>query len=349
MKIVKSILLLSLAILNFSTNTVAQKTVSMPKKDFILSTLKENRVPTVGICILSNGKIKQAKVFGRLPDNSPAPDNTIFNIASLTKPLISMMTVMLVSRNEWNLDEPLFHFWTDPDVAADPRHKLLTTRHVLSHRTGLPNWRGNEPGGKLSFAFEPGTQWKYSGEGFEYLRQSLEQKFKMPIEALAEKLLFKPFKMRDTRFYWDETMDEKRYANRFHADGTPFELETWKTANAANLVLVTVRDYGKLGIEVMKGSGLSEKVFKEMISTQTVLENKKEFGLGWSLVKNLSNGEYALVHTGRNPGINTIVILLPESKRGIVVFTNGEKGDLVYQKIIGESFDLGKEIIERVK
>ena len=349
MKTVKSIFLLYFIVLSFSTNTFAQKPISMPKKDFILSSMKENNVPTVGICILNNGKIKQAKVFGRLPDNSPTPDNTIFNIASLTKPLVTELTLMLVSRNEWNLDEPLFHFWTDPDVADDPRHKLLTTRHVLSHRTGLPNWKGNEPGGKLSFAFEPGTQWKYSGEGFEYLRQSLERKFKMPIEKLAEKLLFKPFKMRDTRFYWDETMDGKRYANRFHGDGTPFELETWKTANAANLVLITVRDYGKFGVEVMKGSGLSEKVFNEMTLTQTVLENKKEFGLGWSLVKNLSNGEYALVHTGRNPGINTIVILLPESKRGIVVFTNGEKGDMVYQKIIGDSFDLGKEIIDRIK
>lgn len=48
-----------------------------------------------------------------------------------------MLTLRLVSSGEWNLDEPLANYWVDPDVASDPRHKLLTTRHVLSHRTGF--------------------------------------------------------------------------------------------------------------------------------------------------------------------------------------------------------------------
>jgi CubicO group peptidase (beta-lactamase class C family) len=213
----------------------------------------------------------------------------------------------------------------------------------------LPNWRGHEPGGKLLFAFEPGTQWKYSGEGFEYLRQALEHKFHIPIEKLADSLVFKPFGMTDTRFYWDNTMDSMRFAHRYHADGTPFEWETWNTANPSNLLLTTVEDYGKFGIGVIKGAGLSKSVWEEMITEQTRRNNNKEFGLGWVLVKGLSNGEYALFHSGRNPGINTIVILLPQSKRGIVVFTNGEQGDVVYKKIISDSFAMGREIMERMR
>ncbi|WP_073132849.1 hypothetical protein [Chryseolinea serpens] len=69
----------------------------------------------------------------------------------------------------------------------------------------------------------------------------------------------------------------------------------------------------------------------------------------YALIKGLSNGEYALLHTGGNPGIKTIAIFLPQSKRGIVVFTNGDKGDQLYEKLIGESFDLGKEIVNRMK
>ena len=86
-----------------------------------------------------------------------------------------------------------------------------------------------------------------------------------------------------------------------------------------------------------------------MISTQAVLKNGKEFGLGWVLLKNLSDGEYAIVHTGSNAGINTVILLLPKSKRGIVVFTNGDKGRELFGKIIENSLEQGKEILQRME
>ena len=338
-----------ISLLFLSAGCLAQHKISIPKTEFVNSLMTEYHVPVVGISIIENGKIKHVRMFGNLPKHSPAPENTLFNIASLTKPLTSTTVLILVSQGKWKLDEPLSNYWVDPDVAADERHKKLTTRHVLSHQSGLPNWRGHEPGGKLSFAFEPGTQYKYSGEGFEYLRQALEHKFKIPFENLVDSLLFKPLGMNDTRFYWDANMDSSLYANRYHEDGSPFELETWHEANPSNLVLTTVSDYARFGIGVMNGTGLTTPVFKEMITKQVQLKNNREYGLGWSMMKGLSNGEYALVHTGGNPGLKTIVILLPESKGGIVVFTNGEKGDELYEKLVGEMFELGKEIIGRMK
>lgn len=340
---------LSFFVLFFYTGCTAQRSVSIPKAAFVDSLMKAYHVPVVGVSIIQNGKLKQVKMFGNLPKHSPAPVNTLFNIASLTKPLTATTVLLLVSQGKWQMDEPLYHYWTDPDVANDERNKKLTTLHVLSHQSGLPNWRGQEPDGKLSFAFEPGTQWKYSGEGFEYLRQALEHKFKIPFERLVDSLLFKPLKMDDTRYYWDASVDSSLYANRYHEDGSPFNLETWYTANPSNLVLTTVSDYAKFGIGVMSGSILSPLVYKEMTTNQAQLPDNKEWGLSWRLVKHLSNGEYALVHTGGNPGIKTIIILLPISKRGVVVFTNGEKGDQLYENLIGEVFDLGKEIIRRMK
>ena len=343
----KNSILISLLFL--STCCSAQLKISIPKTAYVQSLMTEYRIPVVGVSIIDNGKLKQVKMFGNLPHHSPAPENTLFNIASLTKPLTSSTVLILVSQGKWQLDEPLSHYWVDPDVVADERHKKLTTRHVFSHQTGLPNWRGHEPDGKLAFAFEPGTQWKYSGEGFEYLRQALERKFNLPFEKLVDSLLFKPLGMNDTRYYWDVNTDSSLYANRYHEDGSPFEMETWYSANPSNLVLTTVGDYARFGIGVMNQTSVTPAVYKEMIAKQAQLKNNREWGLGWSLIKGLSNGEYALVHTGGNPGINTIVILLPESKRGIVVFTNGAKGDQLYQKLIGQAFDLGAEIITRMK
>lgn len=322
----------------------------MPKAKIVYSLLEEYHVPTVGICIIENGVIKYATVFGNLPGHSPAPLNTLFNIASLTKPITSTTTLMLVSQGQWELDEPLYHYWIDPDVVNDERYKKLTTRHVLSHRSGLPNWRGHEPSGKLSFAFDPGAQWKYSGEGFEYLRQALEHKFKKPFERLVDSLLFRPVGMHDTRFFWDKTMDATLYANRHRDDGSPYEPESWGTANPSNLVLTTASDYAKFGIAVMNQRGITDEVNNEMITNQAQLPDNREWGLGWRLIKGLANDEYALVHTGGNPGINTIVVLLPKSKSGLVIFTNGAKGDQLYERLVLEILKKqGGEIISKMK
>ena len=56
--------------------------------------------------------------------------------------------------------------------------------------------------------------------------------------------------------------------------------------------------------------------------------------------------EYALEHEGSNPGFQAMTIILPKSKRGIVVFTNGDNGRFIYNNIIEESIDLGKDFLD---
>lgn len=71
------------------------------------------------------------------------------------------------------------------------------------------------------------------------------------------------------------------------------------------------------------------------------------FGLGWMIMPDLSNGEYALIHTGSDPGVKTVVVLLPRSQRGLIVFTNGDNGIQVWTKVLAEVFDVGKEMLGR--
>jgi CubicO group peptidase (beta-lactamase class C family) len=325
----------------------SQSGVTVPNEDTIVALMKRDHVPLAGICLIENGQLKYVKTFSTA--NKSVSENTFFNIASLTKPLVTMLTLKLVTLGQWQLDEPLFHYWTDPDVVQDPRNMKLTTRLVLSHQTGLPNWRGHEPGGKLSFEFEPGSKWKYSGEGYEYLREAIEHKFKIPIEKLGDSLLFRKIGMTQTKFYWDQDTDSALYAGRFHEDGTPYAYETWQDANASNLVLTTVRDYGNFGLYVMKKIHSNAGIYAEMIKTQSRPSDRKEFGLGWSITRGLSNGEYALTHTGSNPGVNTIILLLPKSGRGIIVFTNSDSGRKLYSDLTGISIDLGNEIMKRIE
>src|SRR5688572_20191762 len=138
--------------------------------------LKEANVPAAGVAIIEEGKLKYAKIFGELKKGSPSPQaqpgNTIFQVASLTKPVVEVLTLRLVTAGQWNLDEPLAKYWIDPDVQNDPHHKKLTTRHVLTHQSGFPNWRTMNASKRLGFISEPGTKVQYSGEGLEYLRRA---------------------------------------------------------------------------------------------------------------------------------------------------------------------------------
>ena len=317
--------------------------------------LKENNVPAAGIGIIEDGKLKYTKVFGQLRNggptqpSSPAPPNTIFQVASLTKPVVEILTLQLVASGKWNLDEPLARYWVDPDVQMDPRHKKLTTRHVLTHQSGFPNWRSSTATHKLEFMAEPGTKVNYSGEGLEYLRRALEKKFNQPLERLAQKYLFQPYGMKDTRFFWDASMDESRFAVAHNKEGRPYDIYKNKSANAADLLLTTVADYGRFAVKVLEGDGLSKTVFDDMVRPQVPYPDGKKlfFGLGWMVMPELSNGEYALIHTGSDQGVSTVVVLFPKSRRGLIVFTNGDNGTQVWTRILAEAFDVGKEMLER--
>ncbi len=310
--------------------------------------LNEYNVPAVGIGIIEDGEIKYTAVFGELKKDVPAPENTIFNIASLTKPIVAMLTLKLVEAGQWDLDEPLFHYWIDPDISNDTLLNLLTTRHVLSHQTGFVNWRRMNPSGELSFEFVPGTDYKYSGEGFEYLRRAIENKFEKTLAQLSDSVLFMPLGMNDTRFYWDDNMDESRFAYWHNYKGNLYNPASSKTSstNAAGSILTTVEDYCKFGVDILNGAGLSSDLFKEMISTEVKLVNHFEMGLCWEIVRDMPEGEYALVHGGTDNGVNTVCIFLPESKRGIIVFTNGDNGSSIAEKLIKKSF--GETIYDNI-
>lgn len=308
--------------------------------------LKENNVPALGIGIITDGKLKQIKVFGELKKSITAPYNTIWNVASLTKPVTAITVLKLVSSGKWDLDEPLYKYWIDPDIAKDPNLKLLTTRIVLSHQTGFPNWRSFNESGKLDFKFKPGTKYQYSGEGFEYLRKAIEKKFHKTLDQLAAELVFEPLKMTDSQLIWNDKIDVSRYALNYDNKGNPYEPTKNKIVNAADDLLTTVEDYSNFLCSVMNSDGLSKKVFDDMTSHQVTTKKDKYFGLGFEIY-DLGNENYALSHGGADKGVQTIFILLPKTKQGLVIFTNVDDGYKVYENIVvhylGEN---GRKIVD---
>lgn len=309
--------------------------------------LAQNRIPALGIGYIHDGKIREVHVYGTNKAGSQHPNNMIFNVASLTKPITAMVALQLINTGQWSLDEPIYTYWTDPDIADDPRSTKLTTRHILSHQTGFPNWRKKTSNGKLAFEFDPGTAYQYSGEGFEYLRKALEGKFKKSLGQLASELIFQPLGMKDTRFFWDETVDESRFAQGYTRDGTLYEADKNTSENGADNLLTTVEDYSKFMLHILNGAGLRTELYQEMMANQIQIKPRKYFGLGWWVDENVDNGKNALIHGGDDIGVHTIAFLLPESRQGLLIFTNCDNGTDIYIPVIQHYLGkTGQEIIE---
>ncbi|MFC4213018.1 serine hydrolase [Pedobacter lithocola] len=317
--------------------------VEKPVND-IKKLLIDNNVPALGMGIIENGKLTKVEVYGTLDRKTTAPYNTIFKVASLTKSIFALTTLKLIEKGLLGLDEPLHKYWVDPDIKNDKRYKKLTPRIILTHQTGFPNWRYMTETNKLAFEFEPGTKHQYSGEGFEYLRKAIEKKLGKSIEELAKELLFNPLKMSDTHFWWDSELDETRYALNFNKDGEKIKTVKYYEANAAANLLTTVEDYGKFLEYIINGAGLSENLYQEMIKQQVKLKENDFFGLGWEILTDFSNDEFALLHTGKDPGVSTLAMWFPKSKNGYLIFLNGDNVDKLYEELLTKRLYLGNEL-----
>lgn len=151
---------------------------------------------------------------------------------------------------------------------------------VLSHQTGFANWRWTNKDQKLSFDFEPGTKYQYSGEGFEYLRKAIEKKFGKSLEDLAKEMVFKPLNMNDTSYIWNDKKDADRIVIGYDKNGKPYDIVKNKTPNAADDLMTSVEDYSNFLIAVMDNKLLSPKVFEDMKSKQVETKKNKYYGLG---------------------------------------------------------------------
>lgn len=329
---------------NETENTINENLLFINRRETEKWLIK-NKIPALGIGYIREGKIDEVTVYGQLQKGRPADEKAIFTIASLTKPITAMIVLKLVNIGTWNLDEPIYKYWLDADVANDPRLKKLTTRIILSHRSGFPNWRWENTDGKLSFKFEPGTKYSYSGEGFEYLRKAIESKFKKSLSVLASELIFKPLQMKDTKYIWDNSVDETRFARRYDKNGILLIENKNTVANAAYGILTTVEDYLKFLIYVMNGAGVKKKLYNEMLSNKSQIKNHQYFGLGWMIDEIKS--ENVITHGGVDNGTQTIVFILPKSKEGLVIFTNSANGSETYIPIITKYLGRkGQEIID---
>jgi CubicO group peptidase (beta-lactamase class C family) len=268
-----------------------------------------------------------------------------------------------------DLDTPLTHYtagWLEPAfepfLKGDPRLNLITARRILSHTSGLPNWRSKEE--PLAIAFTPGEKWSYSGEGYCYLQSSVMHligaqmnpnecgRFENDVQFCAtvpslndfmkERALV-PFRMASSGFFWTAKM-MPHLATGHDPGGKPIEAyETTRRPTGPGLarygvaggLYTTPTDYAKFIIEQMHPKPtdrfrLTGASLKEMLRPQVKRNGESSWALGWE-INHTENGDF-IRHGGGNPGFSCLMAWSRERKSGYVIMTNTE--DIGYFEVI---------------
>jgi len=178
-------------------------------------------VPGLALATVDEGSIV-SKASGRacLQPSRGVGDGTVFEAASLGKPLFAYAVLKLVDAGVVDLDRPL-HEYLPSTAAETPRMRRVTTRHVLTHTSGLPNWR-HAPG-PLAPATEPGETYSYSGEAFFYLQRVVERVTGRPIARLLREDVLQPLGMTESSWVWRDEFDP-RMAVGYDESGSPAEV-----------------------------------------------------------------------------------------------------------------------------
>lgn len=298
--------------------------------------LAKHKVPSVSVAHVEKGRIVFAAAYGEQSPGVPATPDTLYNVASLTKPVSAEVVLLLASKGRLSLDEPMHTAWADPDVLADPRHKLLTPRLALSHQTGFPNWRYLAADKKLAFAHAPGAGVGYSGEGYEWFSRFAERKAGTPFETLAQKLVFAPAEMKNTA-YTGQRWFAGRLAIGTDKDGKPVPAQVPTEYVASDDIHTTATDYARFMIFAAEGKNLTRSIRAQRQTVQASTHAKTcagekaktcpdelGFGLGWEVLR--FGGETILFHTGADKGEFALAFFNPRTKSGTVVLTSHSNG-----------------------
>jgi CubicO group peptidase (beta-lactamase class C family) len=325
---------------------------------YIEQGMEKTGVPGLAVAIVYHDKVVYLKGYGvrKMGERARIDPDTVFQVASLSKPIASTIVASLVGTHEVN--------WDDRIIDLDPHFRLsdpsvtqrLTIRDLLSHRSGLPTSAGDalEDLGfsqpvilrQMRLLPLPGTfrkTYQYSNFGFTEGATAAAKGVRERWVDLAHERLFKPLGMTSTSYRYSDyegtankatihvIMDGKAIA-RYHRDP-----DAEAPAGAASSSVRDLAEWLRLqlgngtweGQCIVAPDALNETHSPQVQKGVDPAGNPTYYGLGWNVDKDAA-GKLILSHSGAFfLGTGTTVKFSPSEQLGIVVLTNGTPTGLV--------------------
>lgn len=324
-----------------------------------------HNVPAVSIAVIKNGKIAWSRAYGSaVAGGSAATPQTLFQAASISKPVAAAAALSLVHRGRLSLDEPVNRYLTswklpDSDLAAK---QPVTLRHLLSHSGGttvsgfpgyavgapLPTLRnvleGSAPANTRPIIVDklPGEAWRYSGGGTSVMQQVLQDVSRLPFAPFMRSTILQPLGMAQSGYDQPLPPSRHRLAAVAHGpNGKPIagKWHIYPEQAAAGL-WTTPTDLARFATWVMGGltdAGASAE-HKAVAAQLTEPQGKlaptptQRMGLGFFLGE---EGKARLFsHSGSNEGFRAFLVGFPDTGQGAVIMTNGENGAPLAQEVL---------------
>ena len=290
-----------------------------------------HNIPAVSLALIKNGRISYFKNYGVSNSHTgQAVDSlSIFEAASITKPIFSYLVCRKAQKGEIDLDVPLHDRFPFSGIEDYPEYTIMTPRHVLTHVSGLGNWG-------IELLHTPGTKYGYSGQGFEYLTKALAKSYTRKMDrymkkALEEEVLI-PLKMGHTYFMKSSKM--KKYSVDGHKEGIPTKHWYPDYHEMAGGMFCNAKDIARFAVAMLDRQGLTQEIAHEMFTIQTRVEGSdKEFDSdyeqGYGLGIYLRESPYGLVygHSGSNGDFECRFEVYDDLKMGYVIMTNSDTGE----------------------
>jgi CubicO group peptidase (beta-lactamase class C family) len=253
----------------------------------------------MAIAVIERGRVAYVQAYGvRNKAGDPLRTDTVMYGASLTKTVFAYHVLQLVDQGKLALDTPLATYLDKPltdydteaiyagkygpyrDLAGDPRWKLITARHVLTHSTGFANFWFIEPDEKLRIHFDPGSRFSYSGEGMSLLQFVIENGRKdrglgVDLGALTE-ATFARLGMLRTSLVWRSDF-RPNLADGFNDRGEVVEHDERSKVRVAGSMDTTIADLAKFVAALVRRDGLSDAAYREIVKPTLHITTAHQF------------------------------------------------------------------------
>ncbi len=328
--------------------------------------MKRYKVPGLSIAVIKDFKVDWARSYGvkDVETNDPVTTETMFQAASISKPVSAMVALKKVEQGKISLDENINNkltSWKLPDNEFTAKKKV-TLANLLSHTGGttvhgFPGYGVNDKlptpqqvvdgapptnTAPVRVDLEPGTRFRYSGGGTTIAQLILMDIEKKPYPQIAKETVLAPLKMNNSTYSQPLTPQWRKKAASGHTpDGRPLEgkIHVYPEMAAAGL-WTTPTDLAKFAIEVQLSlAGRSNKVLTKASVEKMTTSFMEGVGLGF-FIEPHGNAVY-FGHGGSNEGFRCELLVNKEKGYGAVVMVNSDNGQILREVIRGLAREYG--------
>jgi CubicO group peptidase (beta-lactamase class C family) len=214
----------------------------------------------------------------------------------------------------------------------------MTARLVLSHQSGLSNWPAKDDNGKFKLNFTPGTQYGYSGQAYEYLKEVIESISSKSIDVVLQEEVLEPLQINDMYFKGHEAI--VKYGANGHKKYIPSDILLAEKTMVAYTLQTTSEALAKFAIALLERKGLKKETYDEMFKVHSERADGMKWGLGVAIEKTLLGISYG--HNGStNRGFISNLVFYEDSGSGFTVLTNSQMGGWLSLPLLNEYLILG--------